>query len=205
MLDEYLKDLQTPVQEGVMDTPLEMLKGAYKSHRDKMWDLEDKLKTLRRWNREKGLTDRKLLDRIAKTEKKFNFERDQYDKIKDIYRNVKRDDVLAIVGDIPVLFTVLAATTALVLTFYAAHKFYKRFLTKAAKACESLGGRAKTACILGHQVRALEKAKAIVVKASASCKAAKDPSKCKEKIGKKIAKYDKKISKAKDRIKGLGG
>jgi len=204
-LDTYLKDLQTPVQEGVMDTPLELLKKAYKVHRDKQYDLSDEYVRLQDRLRRKGYPDQKIMNRMAEIDKEHALALKNYAHIKDIYRSVRKDDIGSIVGNIPVLYTILAATAALAVTFWAAHKMYKRFLTKAARACKSLSGRAKTACMLGHQVQGLEKAKAVIVKASASCSAAKDPSKCKEKIGKKIAKYDKRITKAKDRIKGLGG
>ena len=75
----------------------------------------------------------------------------------------------------------------------AAVMAYKRFLSKAARACAGMGGTEKTAC--------MNKFKQDVIKAQintlqsglAKCAKTKDPDKCKAKVIKQIAKLKAKL------------
>lgn len=206
-LDTYLKDLQTPVQEGVFDTIEDILKRKLSGITSEVNALEIDYKNLARtkkigfpfkWTAEK----QKKLDGLKMQFKELD---KKGDMIEELLRSIRTNDLDHFLGRTPILFFVLGTAVALTAITWAVHKLYKRFLSDAARSCKGQKGKAKSACMLTHQVRALEKAKALLVNIKAGCKDAKDPFKCKEKIFKKIGKYDEKIDKAKDRIKGLGG
>lgn len=204
-LDNYLKELQDPLQEGVFDNIEDILKRKLSSITSEINALEIDYKNLRRWKKV-GLgwsaEKQKKLDDIRMNYKELD---KKGDMIEELLRSIRTNDLDHFLGRTPILFFVLGTAVALAAITWAVHKLYKRFLSDAARSCKGQKGKAKSACMLSYQVRGLEKAKATLSKIASGCKDAKDPFKCKAKMIKKIAKYDEKIDKAKDRIKGLGG
>ena len=77
-----------------------------------------------------------------------------------------------------------AAIAALVIV--VAHRAYKRFLSKAARACNQYKGPSKTSCMIKFKREAMKKKIIDLNKGTASCKYAKDSMKCKHKIETKI-------------------
>lgn len=79
------------------------------------------------------------------------------------------------------------------LAIYGATKAYKRFFSKAAKACAGMSGADKSRCMNQYKVKGLQ-AQINDLKAGASaCKAAKNPDKCQGAITRKMAGLQKKI------------
>ncbi len=83
------------------------------------------------------------------------------------------------------------------LALYGAVKGYKRFLSQAAKRCNSLSGQAKTACMNKIRVAAYQNEIKDLTSAKTYCKKSKDPQKCQKIIDVKIQKLKEKISKLK--------
>ncbi len=84
-----------------------------------------------------------------------------------------------------------AAIAALVIT--VAYKTYKRFLSKAAKACNNKGGALKTSCMNKYKRDAMKKQVSDLAKGSTACSKTKDPAKCKQKIQTKIRRLKSKL------------
>jgi len=87
-----------------------------------------------------------------------------------------------------------AAIAALAL--YASYKVYKRFLSKAAKACGGRSGAEKTSCMKKFQISAYNAQIKDLQAASGGCSKSKNPGKCKMSIAKKIYKIKQKMTKA---------
>ncbi len=82
------------------------------------------------------------------------------------------------------------------LALYASYKIYKRFLSKAARACKGMGGADKSACMKKYKVSALNAQIKSLSSAGAKCSKSKDPAKCKAGIQKKVAGLKAKAAKA---------
>jgi len=82
------------------------------------------------------------------------------------------------------------ATHAVVVAaaLFAGAKAYKRFLSKAARACKEKGGVDKTRCMQKFKLDAKKAKIAAMQKGMSACSKTKDPSKCKAKLQGKIAK-----------------
>lgn len=85
-----------------------------------------------------------------------------------------------------------AALAALAL--YGAHKLYKNFMSKAARACSGTG-KAKAQCMDQYKARALGAEIKDLNAAKAACKATKDPGKCASAIQGKISRLQSKQAK----------
>jgi flagellar biosynthesis/type III secretory pathway protein FliH len=77
-----------------------------------------------------------------------------------------------------------AAIAALVIT--VSYKVYKRFLSKAARACKNLAGDAKTSCMNKYKRESLKAQVTELQKGRSICSKSKDPGKCTLKIDKKL-------------------
>ena len=77
-----------------------------------------------------------------------------------------------------------AAIAALVIT--ASFKIYKRFLSKAARACNKFAGQSKTSCMNKYKRDALKAQVTELTKGKSKCSNTKDRAKCVQKIDKKI-------------------
>jgi len=84
-----------------------------------------------------------------------------------------------------------AALAALIA--YAGYQVYKKFFSKAAKACAGQKGPAKEQCIAGFRKKATVAQAQTLMKASAACSKAKDPRKCKAAVMAKVAKIKGKM------------
>lgn len=70
---------------------------------------------------------------------------------------------------------------------------YKRFFSKAAKACKGKSGNEKTSCMNKFKRQAQQAKVSAMVSAKSKCAKSKDPSSCKIKLDKKIAKEKAKM------------
>ncbi len=70
---------------------------------------------------------------------------------------------------------------------------YKRFYSKAAKACNNKGGALKTSCMNKYKRDAMKKQVSDLAKGSTACSKTKDPAKCKQKIQTKIRRLKSKL------------
>ena len=77
-----------------------------------------------------------------------------------------------------------AAIAAVVLVI--AYKAYKRFYSKAAKACAGKKGDIKTSCMNKFKREALKSQMITLQKGTAACRKTKDPNKCKNRIQTKL-------------------
>ena len=84
-----------------------------------------------------------------------------------------------------------AAVAAAVITI--AYQGYKRFFSKAAKACKGGKGDAKTSCMNRYKVKALRKQLSDLQQGLISCDKTMDVHECREKIAKKIRKTKVKL------------
>ena len=82
--------------------------------------------------------------------------------------------------------------------FYFIKKLYKRFLTKAARACKGKSGTEKTLCMKEYRIKALEMQIKELQKAKKYCAKSKNPVKCKHLLDSKIYKLRMKIQKIAD-------
>jgi len=87
----------------------------------------------------------------------------------------------------------LAAAAAVAAAVVAGAKIYKRYLSKAAKACKDKGGTARTACIQKFKMDAQKAKIGAMQKGIAACSKTKDPSKCKASLQTKVAKEKAKL------------
>lgn len=102
-------------------------------------------------------------------------------------------------GPNPILLGVAGLVVATALGV-AAWKLYKKYISKAEKACKGKSGREKTNCIEKYKLEGLQKAKAALKSKMKECDKSKQPKKCKYELVKRINKFDKKIEKSKMRI-----
>jgi hypothetical protein len=79
-----------------------------------------------------------------------------------------------------------AVAAALIIT--VAYKMYKRFLSKAARACKHKSGDEKTSCMNKYKKEALKQRIKALNQGMASCSKTKNTGKCKQKITGKIRK-----------------
>lgn len=76
---------------------------------------------------------------------------------------------------------------------YAAHKTYKNFFSKAAKACQGKTGTEKSQCMVNYRKSAIKLQIKDLMASSSACSKSKDPAKCKTKIKQKIDKLKLKL------------
>ena len=88
----------------------------------------------------------------------------------------------------------LGATVVAAGLLYGGYKTYKRFFSKAARACSQYSGAEKTACMEKYKVTAIKAQIADLKKAMAACKNSSNPQKCQGTIQAKIAKLQAKVS-----------
>ena len=112
------------------------------------------------------------------------------------------DDALAKGGDVAAKIVQYANTPAGIgvgaaalaaLVAYAGYQVYKKFFSKAAKACANQSGAAKEQCLAGFRKKAVVAQAQTLMKASAACAKSKDPRKCKAVIMAKVAKVKSKM------------
>lgn len=84
--------------------------------------------------------------------------------------------------------TTLGSVVVAALVITLAYKTYKRFLSKAARACNNKGGAEKTSCMNKYKKHATQIRIKDLQKGTAACSKTKSPEKCKQKIQKKITK-----------------
>lgn len=87
----------------------------------------------------------------------------------------------------------VAASALGALALYASVKAFKRYMTKAGKACAGQKGAAKKDCYKNFKIKAVQAQIADLNKALAGCAKAKKPDKCKAPIAKKIASLQRKM------------
>jgi len=108
-----------------------------------------------------------------------------------------------LLGNIPILYTIIGATAIIAAIGYASYKLYKRFMSKAAKACQDKKGKTKTICMNQYQLKGLEASKKPFTDGIKNCSKAKDTQICKAKFNKKINAINKRITKKQNKIKKL--
>jgi len=81
----------------------------------------------------------------------------------------------------------VAAGAVAALLLYGSAKTYKRFLSKAAKACSGQAGPAKTQCMAEFKAKAKVAQAADLAKAVGACNKAKNPEACKAAVQRKVA------------------
>ncbi len=89
----------------------------------------------------------------------------------------------------------LGATVVAAGLLYGGYKTYKRFFSKAAKACSNYSGAEKTACMEKYKVTAIKAQIADLRKAMSACKNSSNPQKCQSTIQAKISKLQAKAAK----------
>lgn len=80
----------------------------------------------------------------------------------------------------------LAAAVIAAAAITLAYKSYKRFFSKAAKACSHYSGNQKTNCMTKYKKQAMTSQVSFLKKGMSQCSKSKDPTKCKQKIQTKI-------------------
>lgn len=91
---------------------------------------------------------------------------------------------------------IIAGAALAALAIFGAYKTYKRFFSKAAKACAGNKGPERKACIKKFKVQAVQAQISDLKAAVSKCEVTKDPGKCKATIGSKIQKLQTKAQKA---------
>jgi len=156
----------------------------------------------------------KVIDRKIENIKNQNeIIKNTTDKIKSL--EYKKNDLKSLIdqaknnpgllGNIPILYTIIGATAIVAAVAYASYKLYKRFMSKAAKACQDKKGKVKTICMNQYQLKGLEASKKPFLQGMKNCSKAKEVQSCKAKFNKKINAIDKKITKKQNQIKKLMG
>ena len=87
----------------------------------------------------------------------------------------------------------VAAAALAALIAYAGYQVYKKFFSKAAKACANQSGAAKEQCLAGFRKKAVVAQAQTLMKASAACSKSKDPRKCKAAVMAKVQKIKSKM------------
>lgn len=192
------------INEGMMDT----LKNILQKRVDSQWSIEknadskflELAKEKYHYPEDWTPKDQDQLDLFGDIRDKAISKRYSAEKLLNF---VKFKDSGKLLANIPLLYLVLGAGLAAGVITWAAYKLYKRFLSDAAKSCKNLSGKEKTICMLKYQLKGLEQAKMALTKAATTCGKSNKPAECREKMGKKIIGFNKKITKAKERIKKL--
>ena len=76
---------------------------------------------------------------------------------------------------------------------FVSYKFYKRYISKSGRACKDFAGKAKKDCIKRFKMEGIKAQLGQLEKGTKLCDKSKDPSKCKAKITKKMAKVKLKL------------
>jgi len=92
-----------------------------------------------------------------------------------------------------------ASIAVAAVVMYIAYQIYKKFFSKAARACKQYKGEKKKECLLNYQLDALQKQNSLMRKGLSICKNTTDPDKCEKAIRKKIEKTEQKIKKLKSK------
>ena len=92
------------------------------------------------------------------------------------------------------LGTAAGVTVAIAALLYGGYKTYKRFLSKAAKACSNKSGAEKTACMVAFKKNAVKAQIADLRRGLSGCSGTKNPQKCKAAINAKIQKLQSKVA-----------
>lgn len=96
------------------------------------------------------------------------------------------------ISEVPIMLAISATSISMM-----AYRFYKDYMTKAARECGTLQGRDKNLCMLKYRINALETKKSKLEKGLRKCKEAKNPEKCEEKVKKDIKKTEERLKKVK--------
>lgn len=91
----------------------------------------------------------------------------------------------------------IAIGVAAAVIIYAAYQIYKRFLSKAAKACKGQSDNEKTLCMYQYKIKALEAARNELTKGLSKCK----DDKCQSMVKSKITAHVSKIKKYKLKLR----
>ncbi len=97
------------------------------------------------------------------------------------------------IGMIDGVTTGITAVALVALASAVAYKIYKRFLSKAAKACNNKGGMEKTNCMAKFKKQATQAKIGVLQKGLSKCSKSKDPALCKNKLKVKISKEKAKM------------
>jgi len=150
----------------------------------------------------KELGDPKL---ISKIQKQLSWTETAYSKARIKYRTIKaaveaqKSGVAVDIKDTSSLSSV--AISALIASAIAASVLlYKRFLSKAAKACKDKKGSDKTNCMRKFKITGYQQAIKSLKQSLLKCSNTKDPSLCKSKIENKIKNYEFKIKKETNKL-----
>ncbi len=87
----------------------------------------------------------------------------------------------------------IAASVIIAAAAFAATKIYKKYLSKAAKACAAKKGEAKKVCMNKFKLDAMKQRITNLGKAKTQCKKSKNPGKCVQGLDKKIIKLKSKL------------
>lgn len=96
-------------------------------------------------------------------------------------------------------FLAISATSLLM----TAYKTYKDYLSKAARACDTMTGRDKSLCMTKYKMEGIRNYIQQLQKSLTKCEEAKYPEKCREKIKERIQKLEEKHKKLNERFKML--
>jgi len=88
----------------------------------------------------------------------------------------------------------MGATVALAAILYGGYKTFKRFFSKAARACANKSGAEKTACMQKFRKNAIKAQINDLNRAKSACKSTKNPQKCQASIQAKIEKLQSKAA-----------
>jgi hypothetical protein len=134
------------------------------------------------------------------TDKQIQIKRKELQRAKEILaQSIKNNNNV----NIHYLYPILGTIAVVSIIAYGSYKLYKRFMSKAAKACQDKKGKVKTICMNQYQIKGLEASKKPLADGVRSCSKAKDVQSCKVKFNKKINTIDKKITKKQNQIKKL--
>jgi len=144
-------------------------------------------------------TFKKAVEKGSKVYKGFKKGSNPYDKPFDsvdkaIQARNKEAAIAAAKSSMGKGIAIGVAATAII---YAAYQIYKRFLSKAAKACKGQSGNEKTLCMYQYKVKALEAARNELTKGLSKCK----DDKCQSMVKLKVKAHDVKIKKYKKKYK----
>jgi hypothetical protein len=92
-----------------------------------------------------------------------------------------------------VAVTAVGVTLLVGMGAFLSYKIYKRFLSKAARACKKLGSKEKTSCIVKYRINGYREQIKGLTAAKGLCNKTKKPKKCTSKIDLKIRKIKAKL------------
>ncbi len=104
--------------------------------------------------------------------------------LKEDYKNTPLNEL------VPIMLYFSATSTLMM-----AYRFYKEYMTRAARECGSLSGRDKNLCMLKFELDGLKAQKNQIEAGLKDCDKAKDPRKCKEKLTRELRKIGPKLDK----------